>query len=88
MSVINGFNHVALATGDMNKTVLFYRDVLGLKVKATVDGGGKVAGTLAQSEPHGRLYFFALNPTATLAFVEVPGSCRARLPRTWSARVP
>ena len=27
---VRGFNHLAMVTGDMEKTVRFYRDVLGM----------------------------------------------------------
>ena len=77
MAHINGFNHVVLVTSDMDKTVRFYRDVLGLKVKATQGAGSSTQGVLAQ-RPGGqddfkRLYFFELSNGDCLAFVEFPG---------------
>jgi len=30
----NGVNHLAMATGDMDKTILFWRDLLGMRLVA------------------------------------------------------
>ncbi len=51
-------NHVALATGDMEATVRFWRDLLGLRL---------VAGL---GRPGGRQYFFELSPGSYVAFFE------------------
>ncbi len=62
---IRGINHLAMVTGDLNGTVRFYRDVLGLPVVATT-------GNKPGSYPY-RHYFFKLGPQTTLAFFEWPG---------------
>lgn len=56
-----GINHLALATSDMDKTIRFWRDLLGLRL---VGGLGKKGY---------RLYFFELSKTDMLAFFEWPG---------------
>jgi catechol 2,3-dioxygenase-like lactoylglutathione lyase family enzyme len=56
-----GINHLAMITGDMDKTVRFYRDVLGCKLIATI-------GT--DSFKH---YFFSIGHHNTLAFFEYKG---------------
>ncbi|MEK9659188.1 MAG: VOC family protein [Chloroflexota bacterium] len=61
---IRGINHLAMVTGDLDATVRFYRDVLGLEVVATT---GNAPGLY----PY-RHYFFRLGPGATLAFFEWP----------------
>ena len=60
-----GVNHLALVTNDMDRTVRFYRDVLGMRVVGTV--GGEVGGQRM------RHYFFSLGPGSCLAFFEWPG---------------
>ncbi|MFQ6026255.1 MAG: VOC family protein [Dehalococcoidia bacterium] len=62
---IRGINHLAMVTGDMEKTVRFYRDVLGFPVVATI-------GNRPDSYPY-RHYFFDIGPNTTLAFFEWPG---------------
>jgi len=62
---IKGINHLAMVTGDMDKTVRFYRDVLGFPVVATI-------GNRPGSYPY-RHYFFDIGPDTTLAFFEWPG---------------
>jgi len=57
----NGFNHVALATGDMDGTIRFWRDLLGMRL---VVGYGK---------PGYRHYFFEISQTDLIAFFEWPG---------------
>lgn len=60
----SGVNHLALVTNDMDKTVRFYRDVLGMDLIATTG-----------SDPDGypyRHYFFSLGPGSTIAFFEWP----------------
>ena len=60
-----GFNHLAMVTGDMDKTVRFYRDVLGMQLVGAI--GNKPGGY-----PY-RHYFFEVGPNATIAFFEWPG---------------
>ena len=56
-----GVNHLAFATGDMDKTVRFWRDLLGMRLIATL------------GQPGFRHYFFELSPTDTVAFFEWEG---------------
>ena len=56
----SGVNHLALVTGDMDRTVRFWRDLLGLPL---------VAG---MGQPGYRHYFFALGPHDLIAFFEWP----------------
>jgi catechol 2,3-dioxygenase-like lactoylglutathione lyase family enzyme len=56
-----GVNHLAFATGDMDKTVRFWRDLLGMRLIATL------------GQPGFRHYFFELSPTDTVAFFEWDG---------------
>ncbi len=60
-----GVNHLALVTNDMEKTVRFYRDVLGMPVVGTV--GGDIGG-----KPM-RHYFFGIGPRSSIAFFEWQG---------------
>lgn len=55
-----GINHLAMVTGDMDKTIRFWRDLLGMRL---------VAGL---GEPGYRHYFFEISPTDMLAFFEWP----------------
>jgi catechol 2,3-dioxygenase-like lactoylglutathione lyase family enzyme len=74
MGLISGFNHVVLVTNDMDKTVRFYRDVLGLKVCATVARETRPPGVITRSgDEWSRLYFFELGNGDTLAFAEFQG---------------
>ena len=57
----NGVNHLAMATGDMDSTVRFWRDLLGMRL---VTGLG---------QPGYRHYFFQLSDTDLVAFFEWPG---------------
>lgn len=59
-----GINHLALVTGDMDVTIAFWRDLLGLPL---------VAGL---GRPGYRHYFFALSEHDMIAFFEWPGVCR------------
>lgn len=61
MVKFNGVNHLALATGDMDSTIRFWRDLLGMRLVA---GLGK---------PGYRHYFFQLSDTDLVAFFEWPG---------------
>ncbi len=64
MGHYQGIHHLALVTNDMDKTVRFYRDILGMKLVATT---GNRPG-----RPY-RHYFFELGPHQTIAFFEWPG---------------
>jgi len=64
MPEYQGIHHLAMATNDMDKTVRFYRDILGMDLVATT---GNRAG---RSYRH---YFFKLGPQQTIAFFEWPG---------------
>ena len=57
-----GVNHLAMATGDMDATIRFWRDLLGMRL---VGGLG---------EPGFRHYFFEISRTDTIAFFEWPGA--------------
>jgi catechol 2,3-dioxygenase-like lactoylglutathione lyase family enzyme len=57
----NGVNHLAMATGDMDKTIRFWRDLLGMRL---------VAGL---GRPGYRHYFFEISKTDLIAFFEWPG---------------
>jgi catechol 2,3-dioxygenase-like lactoylglutathione lyase family enzyme len=54
----NGINHLAMATGDMDKTILYWRDLLGMRL---VGGVGKEGY---------RHYFFQISDNDLLAFFE------------------
>jgi catechol 2,3-dioxygenase-like lactoylglutathione lyase family enzyme len=55
-----GINHLALATGDINKTVRFWRDLLGMRLVA------------AMGKPGYRQYFFEVSADDLIAFFEWP----------------
>ena len=55
-----GINHLAMVTSDMDMTIRFWRDLLGMRL---------VAGL---GEPGYRHYFFEISPTDMLAFFEWP----------------
>ncbi len=57
----NGINHLAMATGDMDVTIRFWRDLLGMRL---VGGLG---------EPGFRHYFFEISESDLIAFFEWPG---------------
>src|SRR3989304_9960622 len=61
MIKFNGVNHLAMATGDMDKTIRFWRDLLGMRLVA---GLGK---------PGYRHYFFQISETDLIAFFEWSG---------------
>ena len=61
MFKFNGVNHLAMATGDMDKTTRFWRDLLGMRL---------VAGL---GQPGYRHYFFQISETDLIAFFEWPG---------------
>jgi len=60
-----GIADVALVTNDMEKTVRFYRDVLGMSVVVTF--AKDISGQRI------RHYFFKLGPGSCLSFFEWPG---------------
>lgn len=57
----NGVNHLAMTTGDMDKTIRFWRDLLGMRL---------VAGL---GSPGYRHYFFEISPNDLIAFFEWEG---------------
>jgi catechol 2,3-dioxygenase-like lactoylglutathione lyase family enzyme len=57
----NGVNHLAMATGDMDKTIRFWRDLLGMRL---------VAGLGRRGYRH---YFFQISEDDLLAFFEWTG---------------
>jgi len=57
----NGVNHLALATGDMDRTILFWRDLLGMRLVAGLGGPGY------------RHFFFEVSSHDLVAFFEWPG---------------
>ena len=58
-----GINHLALVTNDMDTTVRFYRDVLGMEVVGSLSG---------EIEPGVKMrhYFFSIGQSNTVAFFE------------------
>lgn len=61
-----GINHLAMITPDMEGTVRFYHDVLGMELVATLGHGDP-------NEPYPyRHYFFRMGDGNTLAFFEWP----------------
>jgi len=61
MIKFNGVNHLAMATGDMDKTIRFWRDLLGMRL---------VAGL---GQPGYRHYFFQISDSDLIAFFEWSG---------------
>ena len=55
-----GFNHIALVTADMDKTVLFWRDIIGLRLVAGV------------GNTQHRQYFFEISPGQYISFFQWP----------------
>ncbi len=55
-----GINHLAMATGDMDRTIRFWRDLLGMRL---------VAGL---GHPGYRHYFLEISPQDLIAFFEWP----------------
>jgi catechol 2,3-dioxygenase-like lactoylglutathione lyase family enzyme len=60
MAKFTGINHLAMATRDMDTTVRFWRDLLGLRLVAGLGG------------PKYRHYFFELSEYDMIAFFEWP----------------
>ncbi len=58
---LTGLNHLALVTSDMDKTIHFWRDLLGMRL---VTGFGR---------PGYKQYFFAISENDLIAFFEWPG---------------
>jgi catechol 2,3-dioxygenase-like lactoylglutathione lyase family enzyme len=56
-----GLNHVAFATGDIEMTVRYWRDLLGMRLVASHGGPGR------------RQYFFEINESELVAFFEWSG---------------
>lgn len=56
----SGINHIAMATNNMGKTVRFYRDLLGFRLRA------------AMGEPGFRHYFFEIDGQNAIGFFEWP----------------
>ncbi len=75
-----GIADVALVTNDMEKTVRFYRDVLGMSVVVTGTYAGDINGQRIL-----RHYFFSLGSAVCLSFFEWPG---VELPAHKDAGVP
>ncbi len=57
-----GINHLAMVTGDMDSTIRFWRDLIGMRL---INGFG---------EPGFRHYFFEIDQKNTLAFFEWEGA--------------
>jgi len=57
----NGINHLAMATGDMDATIRFWRDLLGMRLVAGVGQAGY------------RHYFFEISENDLIAFFEWEG---------------
>lgn len=60
MPKYTGVNHLAMATDDMNKTIRFWRDLLGMRL---------VAGLGNKNFRH---YFFEISPNDMIAFFQWP----------------
>ena len=60
MITFNGVNHIAMATGDLDMTIRFWRDLLGMRL---------IAGL---GQPGYRHYFFEISATCAIAFFEWP----------------
>ena len=60
MIKFNGINHLAMATGNMDSTIRFWRDLLGMRL---------VAGL---GQPGYRHYFFEISDNDLIAFFEWP----------------
>ncbi len=61
MIKFKGINHLSMVTGDMDSTIRFWRDLLGMRL---VIGWGK---------PGYRIYFFEISDYDRIAFFEWPG---------------
>jgi catechol 2,3-dioxygenase-like lactoylglutathione lyase family enzyme len=72
MGSFTGFHHCAFATGDMDMTVRWWRDLLGLRL------------VYATGEPGYRQYFFEVSPDSLVSFFEWP-EVRKIKPKTHGA---
>lgn len=61
MYKITGLNHLALVTGDMDKTIRFWRDFLGMRL------------VLTMGKPGYRQYFLEISKNDLITFFEWPG---------------
>ncbi len=61
MFQLTGLNHLAFATGDMDKTIRYWRDLLGMRL------------VVAMGKPGYRQYFFEISPNDMVTFFEWPG---------------
>lgn len=61
MIKFNGVNHLAMVTGNMDATIRYWRDLLGMRLVAGLGSDGY------------RHYFFEISDTDLLAFFEWPG---------------
>ena len=61
MPHITGINHMAFATGDMEATIRFWRDLLGMRL------------VYSRGRPGYRQYLFAAGDTTFIVFFEWPG---------------
>ncbi len=57
----SGVNHLAMATGNMDNTIRFWRDLLGMRMVAGI------------GQPGYRHYFFEISDRDMIAFFEWPG---------------
>ena len=62
MIKFNGINHLAMATGHMDRTIKFWRDLLGMRLVAGV------------GRPGYRHYFFEISDSDLIAFFEWDGA--------------
>ncbi|MEW5773838.1 MAG: VOC family protein [Thermodesulfobacteriota bacterium] len=62
MPAYTGVNHLAMATGDMDATIRFWRDLLGMRL------------VLGLGHPGYRHYFFEISGSDMIAFFEWPGA--------------
>jgi catechol 2,3-dioxygenase-like lactoylglutathione lyase family enzyme len=60
MTTYTGVNHLAMATGDLDRTIRFWRDLLGMRMVAGLGRAGY------------RHYFFEISATDMIAFFEWP----------------
>lgn len=61
MAAFTGINHLAMVTADMDKTVRFWRDLLGMRL------------VVGLGHPGYRHYFFEITDKDMIAFFEWPG---------------
>ena len=62
-----GINHLALTCSDMDRTIAFYRDVLGMPLVKTIE----------LPNGHGKHYFFDVGGGDCIAFFEFPNGPKA-----------